>query len=116
MRYQVRLYHHGICKEFAALADSGNRLRVPETGKPVSLIAYSDCIGFCDRVHAGFYIPYRAVGTENGLLFAMMLERMEIIKDGKTIVVENPVVAVSKERLSSDDSFSVLLPEEYIRQ
>lgn len=115
-RYHVKLYYHGACRDFLALADSGNRLHVPETGKPVSLVAYEDCKGFCDRVNAGFYIPYRAVGTEQGVLFAMILEKMEIMKDGTTQIVENPVVAISKERLCGDGSFSMLLPEEYIRQ
>lgn len=115
-RYHVKLSYRGACREFLALADSGNRLHVPETGKPVTLIAYGDCKGFCDRVKAGFYIPYRAVGTDHGLLFAVVLEKMEIEKDGTTLVVKNPVVAVSKERLCSDGSFSMLLPEEYIRK
>lgn len=115
-RYHVKLYYQGACREFLALADSGNRLHVPGTGKPVSLAAYEDCKGFCDRVSAGFYIPYRAVGTDQGLLFAVVLEKMEIMKDGRTIIVENPVVAVSKERLCTDASFSMLLPEEYIRK
>lgn len=114
-RYHVTLHYRGACREFLALADSGNRLHVPGTEKPVSLASYEDFRGFCDHVHAGFYIPYRAVGTEQGLLFAVVLEKMEIRKDGKTHIVENPVVAVSKERLSFDDSFSMLLPEEYIR-
>lgn len=114
VRYPVRLYYRGKEKEFLALADSGNRLHVPGTGKPVSLISYWDCKGFCDSVSGGFYIPYRAVGTEKGVLFAVLFEKMEILKDGKYIMIENPAVAITKERISVNGEFSILLPEEYV--
>lgn len=114
-RYQVWLYYCGRKKEFLGLADSGNRLRTPESGKPVSIVAQSDCVGFCDHVSGGFYIPYRAVGTREGVLFAMTFEKMEIWKDGEQMVIDCPVVAITKEQLSADNTFSILLPEEYIR-
>lgn len=114
IRYPVRLYYRGREKEFLALADSGNRLRVPDSGKPVSLISYADCKGFCDSVSGGFYIPYRAIGTERGVLFTVLFEKMEIFKDGKYITIENPAVAITKEKISVKGDFSILLPEEYV--
>lgn len=114
VRYPVRLYYRGKEKEFLALADSGNRLRVPGSGKPVSLISYMDCKGFCDSVSEGFYVPYSAVGTEKGVLFAVLFEKMEILKDGKYITIENPAVAITKEKVSIKGDFSILLPEEYV--
>ena len=41
-RYCVFLYLDGKSREFSAMADSGNRLQVPETGKYVALISYRD--------------------------------------------------------------------------
>lgn len=113
-RYQVSLYYKDREKRFLALADSGNRLCVPGSGKPVSLISYKDCIGFCEEVSGGFYIPYHAVGTERGTLFAMQFERMEIKKDGRTKSIDCPVVAIVKERLSVNGDFSMILPEAYV--
>ncbi len=113
-RYRVRLYYQGNVRSFCALTDSGNRLRVPETGGPVSLISYKDCTGFCDTVSGGFYIPYRAVGTEKGLLFAMWFEKMEIETEENTITIENPAVAIVKESLSANGDFTMILPEEYV--
>ncbi len=113
-RYQVSLYYKGNEKRFLALADSGNRLCVPESGKPVSLISYKDCSGFCEEVSGGFYIPYHAVGTEKGMLFAMQFERMEIRKNGRTRIIHCPVVAIVKERLSAKGDFSMILPEVYV--
>lgn len=113
-RYQVLLFYKGREKQFLALADSGNRLCVPDSGKPVSLISYKDCIGFCEEVSGGFYIPYHAVGTEKGMLFAMQFERMEIKKNGRVMKVECPVVAIVKEKLSVKGDFSMILPEAYV--
>lgn len=113
-RYAVSLFLNGNQREFTGLVDSGNRLRVPESGKVVSLISYRDCIGFCDKVSGGFFIPYRAVGTEHGLLFAITFEKMEIRKSGTCIKIENPVVAITKEPLSIGGDFNMILPEEYV--
>lgn len=114
VRYPVRLYYRGKEKGFLALADSGNRLRVPGSGKPVSLISYTDCKGFCDSVSGGFYVPYSAVGTKKGVLFAVLFEKMEILKDGTYITIENPAVAITREKISANGDFSILLPEEYV--
>lgn len=45
-RYQVRLFLNEKSKEFTAMADSGNRLVEPVTGKPVSIIAAVDAKEF----------------------------------------------------------------------
>ena len=114
LRYPVRLYYRGKEKEFMALADSGNRLREPVTGKPVSVISYEDCRGFCDTLSAVFCIPYRSVGKEQGMLTGIVFERMEIFRDSGVLTVEKPVVAVAREPLSADGSFTMLLPEELV--
>jgi len=115
-RYHVSLYYKGKEKKFLALADSGNRLCVPGSGQPVSLISYKDCVGFCDEVSSGFYIPYHAVGTEKGMLFAVQFERMEIKKDGRIVNIDWPAVAIVKERLSANGDFSMILPEGYVSE
>ncbi|MBR5267776.1 MAG: sigma-E processing peptidase SpoIIGA [Lachnospiraceae bacterium] len=114
IRYDVILTYRGKEKHFIGLADSGNRLCVPGTGKPVSLISANECKDFCENVSEGFYIPYRAVGTEKGTLFAMRFERMRIMQDGKTKIIDAPVVAIVKEPLSVKGDFSMILPEAYI--
>lgn len=113
-RYAVDLYFKGKKREFTGLVDSGNRLRVPQTGKCVSVVSYRDCTGFCDCVSGGFFIPYRAVGTEHGLLFAITFEKMEIRYNGMCITIDHPVVAIAKEPLSECGDFNMILPEEYI--
>ena len=116
IRYPVQLFYQGKKKQFLAMADSGNRLRVPETGKAVSVITYEDCKGFCDSVDGGVYIPYLAVGIEHGMLFAVIFDKMEIVKEEKTLVIEKPVVAISKGKLSVNGDFNMLLPEELVME
>ena len=42
-------------------------------------------------------------------------EKTEIQKDGEWICIRRPIVAIATEELSSDHSFSMILPEEYVR-
>lgn len=113
-RYQVKLFYRGETRVFSALCDSGNRLKEPVSKKPVSVISYEDCIGFCDNVEFPLYIPYRAVGTENGLLTGMILEKMEIQNGEDRLEICRPIVAVSKVPLSVNGDFAMLLPEELL--
>ena len=113
-RYPVRLYYRGKQKEFLALADSGNRLREPVTGKPVSVISYGDCKDFCDRISSVFCIPYCSVGKKDGLLTGIVFEKMEILQEEETLTIKKPIVAVTREPLSADGSFTMLLPEEFV--
>lgn len=107
----VKLYYRGNVREFLALIDSGNRLREPESQKPVSIISYEDCRGFCERISGVLYIPYRAVGTKKGVLPGIIFERMEIQAGEKCLEIERPVVAVTREPLSGNGDFSMLVPE-----
>ena len=80
-RYQVRLFLNEKSKEFTAMADSGNRLVEPVTGKPVSIIAAADAKEFLGEKAGVLMIPYRAVGTENGMLPGVLFDRMEVMSE-----------------------------------
>lgn len=113
-RFLVRLFYRGGQREFKALADSGNRLREPVSGKPVSVVYAGDLKGFCDSVDGVVYIPYRAVGTRAGLLPAVIFEKMEIVWERRTVEIQRPVVAVAREPLSADGGFTMLIPEQFV--
>lgn len=113
-RFPVWLYYRGRKKKFLALADSGNRLREPVTGKPVSVIGEESCRGFCDTVSGVIFIPYRAVGTDGGMLPGIIFEKMEICRNGRLLEIKKPIVAVAREPLSGNGDFSMLIPEEFI--
>ena len=111
-RYQVRLFLNKKSKEYTAMVDSGNRLMEPVTGKPVSLIAASDVKFFEDEPVGVLMIPYRAVGTESGVLPGILFDRMEIMSEEcGSVKIDRPVVAVSKEPLFHGKDFTMILPE-----
>lgn len=113
-RFVVWLYYRGKKKRFLALADSGNRLREPGSLKPVSVISYGDCAGFCDVISSVLYIPYRAVGTKEGVLPGILFDRMEIETEHGLSEIKRPIVAVTKEPLSGNGDFSMLIPEIFV--
>lgn len=112
MRYQVRLFLNGRSKEFTAMEDSGNRLVEPVTGKPVSIIAAADVKEFGSEPAGVLMIPYRAVGTKSGMLPGILFDRMEITDgENRSVRIDRPVVAVSKEPLFFRKDFTMILPE-----
>ena len=111
-RYRVRLFLNEKSKEFTAMADSGNRLAEPVTGKPVSIIASEDAKDFLGEQVGVIMIPYRAVGTKNGMLPGVLFDRMEVLSEEHgSIRIERPIVAVSKEPLFLGKNFTMILPE-----
>ena len=115
-RYEVRLFLAGTEKTFTAMADSGNRLVEPVTGKPVTVIAKEDAEIFAGKENGIFMIPYRAVGTEHGMLPGILIDRMEISLDGNTVCISRPIVAVTKEPLFFEKNFNMILPESLAEQ
>lgn len=111
-RYRVRLFLNEKSKEFMAMADSGNRLVEPVTGKPVSIIAAADAKEFFGERVGVIMIPYRAVGTKNGMMPGVLFNRMEIMSgESGSIRIERPIVAISKEPLFFGKDFTMILPE-----
>jgi stage II sporulation protein GA (sporulation sigma-E factor processing peptidase) len=98
------------------LIDSGNDLTDPLTGKPVCIIdralgqrllEEADCFGEAEtRFRA---IPYRAVGTEHGMLDGYRIDALRL-SDG--FVLGNPVIAFCEEGHfgEKDGKSQILLP------
>ena len=54
-------------------------------------------------------IPYRAVGTENGMLPGVLFDRMEVMSEEcGSIWIERPIVAISKEPLFFGKDFTMM--------
>lgn len=107
----VILFYQGRTKELTAFIDTGNRLEDPYSHKPVSVISADCCRELFETVSAVTYIPFRSVGKENGLLPAVKADRMELIKDGETRIIDRPILAISKDALSPDGAYQMLLHE-----
>ncbi|MCD8083202.1 MAG: sigma-E processing peptidase SpoIIGA [Clostridiales bacterium] len=107
---RVRLHDRGRVKEAVALLDTGNRLTEPYGGQPVHVITAAALRGLGETVPGMIYIPFCSVGKERGLLPAIRIERIEVIREGRTVhTLRRPWLAIVKEPLSPEHQYDMLL-------
>ena len=106
---RVELYYNGDHGSFTGFLDTGNRLCEPISGKPVSIISAESCGSLFETIHAVSYIPYRTIGREQGVIPAVRAEQMIIWKGERREVIEKPYLALSKQPLSRNNTYQILL-------
>lgn len=81
-----------------ALIDTGNSLREPLTGQPISILGWKDAeelLGEEWEQRKGFFlIPYHSLGAEKSWMKAVTMDCMQIEYAGTSITVEAPVIAL----------------------
>lgn len=110
--YSVTLSYQGRTETVSALLDTGNHLYEPVTHKPVHIITAEVLEGLCEQVTAIIYIPYHAIGTEEGILPGVFLDSMMVGQGEKKITITKPLVAISKQPLSPSGEYQMLLNED----
>ncbi len=111
--YQVDLFYGERKESVIALLDTGNHLTEPVSGKPVSILSAERGKDLFDTKKGIVLIPFRTVGKEDGLIPAVRADRMEVRGDGIIQIIEGPYIAISREKLSRDDSYHMLLNEKF---
>lgn len=109
--YEVRLLGYGDEITVTALSDTGNSLKEPVSGKPVSIIEEE----VLNRLSAVMVpekfklIPYHSVGKENGMLEGY--EIPEIIVEGEkgNIRWQKVIVGISKTKISANGKYQMIL-------
>lgn len=97
----VTLISEGICVKAEALVDSGNSLREPISGAPVSVIdrkTYQALWG--DEKRPYRVIPYRSVGKKRGLMEGYLLPALEVELNGMKLCCNEVYVAVCEEDMA----------------
>ncbi|MCI8959573.1 MAG: sigma-E processing peptidase SpoIIGA [Lachnospiraceae bacterium] len=93
-----------------ALWDTGNQLFEPYTHQPVHVITRTACERLCGRVSGVLFVPFQAVGTRAGMLPAVRVESMDVVREGSAVKhYEHPWLAVSEEALSARGQYEMLL-------
>ncbi len=114
--YQVRIIYQGKTCEIKALRDTGNCLRDPIFGKPVSLISKKLQRELCgEQVPHFLVIPFHSVGEPRGILQGFFADGLYIdLPGGQVQSWERPLLGISKEPLSSKDEYDMILHPELL--
>lgn len=108
--YEVTLVWNGMQKELLGLRDTGNQLRDPYFGKPVTVVEYNAVKELFNQKTKVLWIPYHTVGRSKGWMPGIQLDYFLLRQDGEQKKVEHPIVAVSKENLSVRGRYQMILP------
>lgn len=112
--------HKSLCKvilesagtkiEVVALVDTGNSLTEPLSHKPVCLIE-EDLLAKITLENPLFLraIPFRSVGCEHGMLYGVLVPKITILSEEKTIVATDVICAGVGHRLSSKNVYQMIL-------
>lgn len=106
--------HHVQCE---GLLDSGNLLHDPKENAPVHIVSpevmqklhvkEENCIGL---------IPYRALGTNEGILEIYRIDEISIIDSGKKSRAHPAVVARADEGLLSKKQYQIIVNPEILKE
>ncbi len=90
--------------------DTGNLLMDPIVGKPVHIVKREIFKGQLEEGKLmARLIPFHSLGKENGMLEAVTIEGMYILKEEQPLYLEKPVLGLAKESLFQDDRYDVIL-------
>ncbi|MEG1848433.1 MAG: sigma-E processing peptidase SpoIIGA [Lachnospiraceae bacterium] len=107
----VHIYVGEQTCELKALVDTGNGLYEPISGVPVSIIeANALKQGEIKQEQCPFrVIPYHSIGEAHGILSAIQVDRIEIQREGSTLVCEKAILGIYKGILSSTHQYQMIL-------
>lgn len=90
--------------------DTGNLLVDPIVNKPVHIIKKESLESKMNTEELLVrMIPFRSLGQEAGLIEAVTMEGLYILREDAPIYLEKPVFGIAKEKLFSDDRCDVIL-------
>lgn len=111
------LLSEGCSFSLLALVDSGNSLREPISGSPVSLVEKRVLIkGEENLLPCRFrVVPFHSVGRQKGLMEAYKIEGMEIEQDGEWKRIKEPFIGIVSETISAKKHYQMILHPELLK-
>lgn len=111
---RVRLCTDGGEVELCALVDTGNSLREPISGRPVSVVEAEVLdslpgVRIPEKLKA---IPYHSVGRSNGIMEGYEIPEMIVLKEEEKIRWQKVIVGISRNRISADGRYQMILHPE----
>lgn len=104
--------------ELTALVDSGNGLIDPISKTLVSIVEEKEILSFKKYLKEEKIrlIPFHSVGNKKGILEAYFIDKMEIRKDGEIDVINQPMIAITKDVISVNERYQMILHPELVKQ
>lgn len=101
-----------------ALRDSGNGLEDPISKVPVSIVEEKMIRPYKDGLREERFrlIPFHSIGKEQGIMEAYFIDKMEIIHEGENRVIYNPIIAITKDRISAGKNYQMILHPALLEQ
>lgn len=108
-RMRVVVSHHGKSASCFGLYDSGNHLKMPDTGEAVhiaspELLKKLGVSGIPDRV-----IPFRALGTEEGRIRVTRMEQMCVFSGKKSVCCKGVWMGCAEDNLLKNMDYQIIL-------
>lgn len=110
--FPVELFHSGKTIFTYGFYDSGNRLKDPYTQKGVHIVSEKIVKQFSLELQKEVYVPYQALGKEQGLLKVYYLDGIKILKEQEIIEFEKVPVGEAEESLFQNKKHQMILNEE----
>lgn len=101
-----------------ALRDSGNGLEEPISKVPVSIVEEDMIEPYKDDLKEERFrlVPFHSIGKEQGIMEAYFIDKMEIINEGENRVIYNPIIAITKDRISVGRNYQMILHPALLEQ
>lgn len=122
--YPVILIEGDTQYHMKALLDTGNSLIEPISKKPVCIVGQN--VFEQETVKEGErkkfqprtfrVIPYHSVGKENGILSGYEMDRLIIDTDERKVIIEKPMIGISRVPVGSPQSYQMILQPELLRE
>ena len=108
---RVTLYRNEEEITVTALIDTGNGLREPISGKPVSVIEkrYVGDVETFKEDAAYYMIPYHSVGKAHGIMEGVRIPKMTIETEERKITVENTILGICEGNISGAGNYQMIL-------
>lgn len=112
---EVVLYWKEQSCHIRGFVDTGNSLKDPISGKPVSIVTAEawELLTKNLEPEAYFLIPYHTIGNPHGILQGVQIDYMVISKGNDSRIYEKPMIGITDQPFSGIFQYSILLHSHY---
>ena len=113
--FRAEVEYKGCKIALEGLLDTGNCLRDPYTGKPVSVVSAAVLEAVIPLTEENIrYIPYHTVGQNGRLMRVFTADKMRVYQRGEKREYPRPVIGLAEDKVFCNDQIQILLNREFL--